>query len=155
MPYTAANDAFCAQTDVEGLCGRGAFTSSTVPTAQQCLDWMARVAAEVESKLAAAGSAYTVTSHGSPFPATPSDPKVYRQKVLAESANAYGAAAQLLFMHGVKDDQGNSAQATRLFEQYAGLLEAIGSEVTASPTGAVVYSEANTDDLRFLSDTKF
>jgi hypothetical protein len=154
MAYTAANDAFCAQADVEGLVGSGAFTSSTKPTAQQCLDWMARIAAEVESKLAEAGSSYTVAQHGSSFPATPTDPKVGRLKVLAESANAIGAAAQLLYMHDVKDEYGRVPSSIALFEQYAGILESIGTEVETSQSVAV-FSDDKVDGLQFLTSTEF
>ena len=154
MPYTAADDAFCAQTDVEGLVGRGAFTTTTKPTAQQCLDWMARIAAEVESKLADSGSTYTVLRHGSPFPASPTDPKVARLRKLAESANAIGAAAQLLFMHGVKDDDGRVPASAALFKQYAGILESIGTEIETTQAG-VVFSDDKTDGLQFLTNTEF
>jgi len=154
VAYTAANDAFCTQADVEGLCGRGAFTTTTKPTAQQCLDWMARIAAEVESKLADSGSTYTVLQHGSPFPATPTDPKVGRLKTLAESANALGAAAQILFMHDVKDEYGRVPSSVALFKQYAGILEAIGTEVETSQA-AVVFSDEKTDGLQFLTNTEF
>ena len=154
MAYTAANDAFCVQTDVEGLVGRGAFTSGTKPTAQQCLDWMARIAAEVEAKLAENGSTYTVSSHGAPFPASPTDARIYRLKVLAESANAIGAAAQLLYMHDVKDEYGNVPSSVALFKQYAGLLESIVATTEASQSTAV-FSDTNTDKLQFLTDTEF
>ena len=153
MAYTAS-DAFCAQADVEGLIGRGTFTSTTKPTAQQCLDWMARVAAEVEAKLAENGITYTVTSHGAAFPATPTDAKTFRLKVLAESANAKGAAAIVLEIHDVKDEYGRVPAAMEMKKDYLGLLEAIVT-VAEGATLSAVYSDTNTTGLKFLSDTGF
>ena len=153
MAYTAS-DAFCAQTDVEGLIGRGTFTSTTKPTAQQCLDWMARVAAEVESKLADNGISYTVTSHGAAFPATPTDARTFRLKVLAESANAKGAAAQVLEMHDVKDEYGRVPSAIAMREEYLALLGTI-TTVADSATLVAACSRTDTTDLAFTSDTEF
>ena len=153
MAYTAS-DAFCAATDVEGLVGRGAFTSSTVPTAQQVLDWMARVAAEVESKLFESSLNYTVSTHGTPFPATPTDPKVFLAKVLAESANALGAAAIVLEIHGVKDSDGKSYEGKVLRDQYNEVLAALGAEVDSFSAYANV-SRTNTTDLAITTTTEF
>lgn len=153
MAYSAS-DAFCAQADVEGLIGRGTFTSGTKPTAQQCLDWMARVAAEVEAKLAENGITYTVASHGAAFPATPTDAKTFRLKVLAESANAKGAAAIVLQMHDVKDEYGQVPSAIAMQKDYLGILETIGTIADAA-TLTAVYSDTNTTGLKFLSDTGF
>jgi len=153
MAYTA-NDAFCAQADVEGLIGRGAFTSTTKPSAQQCLDWMARVAAEVESRLAENGIAYTVTSHGAPFPATPTDARTFRLKVLAESANAKGAAAQVLEMHDVKDEYGRVPSAVAMREEYLALIGTI-TAVADAATLVAACSITDQTGLEFNSDTEF
>ena len=153
MAYSAS-DAFCAQTDVEGLIGRGTFTSTTKPTAQQCLDWMARVAAEVESKLAENGVNYTVQTHGAPFPATPTDAKTFRLKILAESANAKGAAALVLDIHDVKDEYGQVPAAIALRKEYLGLLDTIVLTAESSTLSAV-FNSTDTTNLRFLSDTQF
>ena len=154
MAYTAANDAFCLQADVEGLAGRGAFTSGTTPTAQQVLDWMARIAAEVEAKLFENGITYTVLAHGSPFPGSPTDAKTARLKKLSESANAIGAAGMVLFIHGVKDEYGRSPEAAVLLKQYEGFLESITAVATVVASTAV-FSDTNTDKLQFTSGSEF
>jgi len=153
MAYTDTS-AFCLQTDVEGLVQRGVFTANTKPTAQQVLDWMARYAGEIESTIAAVGSSYTVSARNNPFPGSPS-PAVARLKMLCESANALGAASQVVAMHSVLGGSGSTDAATEMFERYTKLLEELVVAASNSVASAALVSRTDTTDLAFLTNTEF
>lgn len=153
MAYTAS-DAFCAQTDVESVVQRGVFDTTTKPTAQQVLDWMARYAAEVEDHLAKSGSGYTVTNRGNPFPGSPTG-TIARLKLLCEAANAIGAASQVIAMHSVLGGAGSADAAKAMYDRFVEMLKQIDVAAVIAVSGASVFSRTDTTDLAFTSDTEF
>lgn len=158
MAYTA-NDAFCAQTDVEATVQRGTFTSGTFPTAQQVLDCMARRAAEIESVLASEGQPYTVQTRGSAFPGSPSA-SVGRLKVLCEMANAQGAAADVAAMHAAKGGVVASEDDIAWMVEYRKTLDAIrelceAMAAATRPTPLTVQNDSTLVNLPFTTTTEW
>jgi hypothetical protein len=92
VPFVA-NDSYTTQARVESLFQRGVFTTTSIPTAQQVLDFMALRGAEITAALAKTGYAIT--------PPTIANTTVSR---LCDLANAMLAAGDALVAHDVKDD---------------------------------------------------
>jgi hypothetical protein len=159
MAYTA-NDAFCAQADVEARLQRGTFTGSTTPTAQHVLDVMARRGAQIEARLADAGAPWTVPSGSRAFAASPSDPVERRLKVKCEDANVLGASADVLQMWLAKaGSDSTNEQVVALLELYKVALDEITREAESlygSAAGvADAFVNSETVDLVFDEETEF
>jgi len=158
MAYTAS-DAYCAQASVEARVQRGAFGTTTIPTATQVLEFMAQRAAQIQGLLFAAGQLYTPSSGGNAFPSGSASDFQKALQRLAEAANAVLAAADVAAARSYRESGTITEEAKGLWAQGRDLAAQL--DVLAKTGGVGEASEAsvaaNTQELdeMFSMDTEW
>ena len=126
MAYVEA-DSYTTVARVQSLVGRGAFSSSTVPTLQMVYDFMALRAMQITARVAREGMTISVATKGN----------LSTTMTLADQANMYYAAGDSIFAHDVKDLGDSPDRAKALWDQGDKVMEALADTVSAG-AGSVI-----------------
>lgn len=116
-----ATDAFCSVEDVQRRVGRGAFSTTTVPTLSEALQEMTLFAARVQATLYFENVPYTVDSGSNPIPTTDVFGLTLRQ--LCRDANAFGAASTILKIFNVRTQIAEDDRVQMYFDHFKELLD--------------------------------
>lgn len=154
MPFTD-NDSFCGIADVEAHVGRGALSASTRPTADQAQKFMHDRAMQIQARLFEAGHPYTVPSGSAPLPYVSDTDKTIKD--LANAANAYLAAGDVVRAREVRDAPETPSDAEDFWRQGNELLDSLIQTVQTQVTDASARTATSTGGIakQSFSETGF